>query len=298
MNLKDLQLPIRAYWDLSPLPQDRQVDYRGICGDIRDIKILSLNLLDTTVPFSRAGMGILEYFQDAAVSISLTLSREMLTPPTVSRLSGLRVTSLFVEVSSLTELRSVAEEMRDLAGSPLILGISFTPGNGALEDLPEALAICLQNRVSAFTLPMERLIYHADPVCVRRRHRNEMQARLGQLDYGSMRIVIHDPFIWEMVFAAETFPGGGCQAANSMVYISPRGEVYPCPSLPIKLGDLREMRLRDILTSGETKDLRKSLAIPAEDCHDCGERGSCHGGCRGRAFAVHRSLSKADPACG
>ncbi len=297
MSLQELKSPLRAYWDLSPFPRDGLVDYRAICGEIRAARVLSLNLLDTTVPVSRACIEILEEFRKDAVSISLTISREAFTSSTVSLLSGLSVKSLHVQVSSLPELRVVAERMPEAAGSSVALGISFAPVNGALEDIPEALHIGVRSGVRNFVLPMERLVGGAVPARINRDRQGEIRARLRPLEYGAMRIVVHDPFIWEMIFNGRDFPGGGCQAAHSMVYIYPQGVVYPCPSLPVPLGDLRLKSMRAIFSSEERLNLRKTLAMPAEECRDCGEVSACHGGCRGRAFVLNGDLNKTDPAC-
>jgi GeoRSP system SPASM domain protein len=83
-----------------------------------------------------------------------------------------------------------------------------------------------------------------------------------------------------------------------MLYISPSYKVYPCPAMPIELGDLHETSLREIILSGKKKQLRNSLLSPPGECAVCDRAGNCLGGCRGRAYVMTGSLDRSDPACG
>jgi GeoRSP system SPASM domain protein len=82
-----------------------------------------------------------------------------------------------------------------------------------------------------------------------------------------------------------------------MAYISSDGNVYPCPSMPLALGNLRETPLKSILSSAYKKELIKSLFEPPEECLGCGELYQCAGGCRGRVYALADTLDRRDPAC-
>ncbi|NPB01069.1 MAG: radical SAM protein [Crenarchaeota archaeon] len=86
----------------------------------------------------------------------------------------------------------------------------------------------------------------------------------------------------------------GCIAARSYIYVSPRGEVYPCPYLPYTIGDLKTMSLKDVLKNDivvklSQRELRGS-------CSSCSFKDIC-GGCRARAYFYRGDVLEEDPEC-
>ena len=71
-----------------------------------------------------------------------------------------------------------------------------------------------------------------------------------------LRLTIHDPFLWRAFNPGIPFPQGGCQAANTMIAISPDRGVYPCPTLPVRLGELDSLSLKQIIASPAKKEFR------------------------------------------
>ncbi len=88
---------------------------------------------------------------------------------------------------------------------------------------------------------------------------------------------------------------GGCLAGRSFVFVSRRGDVYPCGYLPLKVGNIREKKFIDIWES--SPELR---ALRARDlkgrCGQCGYSKTC-GGCRARALAKTGDFLGPDPLC-
>jgi GeoRSP system SPASM domain protein len=82
-----------------------------------------------------------------------------------------------------------------------------------------------------------------------------------------------------------------------MLYISPGFDVYPCPMLPVKLGNILDRPLKEIIRSDEKKGLRRDILKRPSVCVSCGETDACKGGCRGRAYVMTGSLEQPDPAC-
>jgi GeoRSP system SPASM domain protein len=113
-----------------------------------------------------------------------------------------------------------------------------------------------------------------------------------------IKLTIHDPFLWRAFNPGVPFPQGGCQAANTMISISPDGGVYPCPSLPVRIGDMGgTASLKEIIASPAKKEFRSRLLTAPEKCSDCLELPVCRGGCRGRAFVMYGSIDEIDSAC-
>lgn len=88
---------------------------------------------------------------------------------------------------------------------------------------------------------------------------------------------------------------GACLAGRSYCRITPEGDVTPCPYLPLSTGNVRERDFKDIWNNA---DLFNSLRKPAlkGKCKECTYSLIC-GGCRARAYAVHKDYLEADPWC-
>lgn len=297
MNLKELAFPIRVYWDVTPAPDNLTINYTGICEEILEIKVLTLSLLDTDFQLSNSCIEILEKLKNENIAVVLTVSHSALNSSTMALLSHLKVNELLVEASMDDDFRSLAEIVRQYKNKNMMLGASFKVNKDNYRNIPDVVAFCLNNNITRLVFPMLRLTMKSNYFYVSREEGKALALKLHEIKIDNMKLRIHDPFLWRVFYPAITFPGGGCQAANSMVYISSDGNLYPCPSMPLALGNLRETPLKTILSSAYKKGLMKSLLDPPEECLGCGELNECKGGCRGRAYVVHKTFDKRDPAC-
>lgn len=297
MNLRELDFPVRVYWDITPAPNNVTADYLRICDDISESRILNLNLSDTGITLSRSCIGILEKLRDKKIAVSLTISNSALDNAAIALFSDLNVRALFIGVNSLHELQLSIGKIRSSPEASMSLGISYAVGRENYQDLPEVLTFCLDNEIEYLVLPMQRLIKAEECFYVNKNEREELSARLNKINHEGMKLIIHDPFLWRAFYQSAQFPAGGCQAANSMIYISPEGAVYPCPSMPVKLGDLNGSTLKQLLLAGFKKEIRQKLLTPPAGCLSCKELNHCMGGCRGRAYVLKGSLMESDPAC-
>lgn len=297
MNLKELNFPVRVYWDLSSIPHNSKIDYLRICEEIIEIKILKLDLLDTGPLLSHTCIRILEKLMNENIAVSLTMSSSALNPLAIALLSNLNVKALFIEVASFDELRSSVERINQHNGAIVPVGISFNLVRNNYKDLPEILSFCLNREIKYFVLPMQRLIKSTDCFYLDGNESEDLALKLNRINHENMKLTIHDPFLWRIFYPLGQFPEGSCQAANSMVYISPDINVYPCPSMPVNLGNLMVKTLKEILLDESKKELRKHLIKPPEGCIYCEELSKCMGGCRGRSYVLKNSLNEPDPAC-
>ena len=88
----------------------------------------------------------------------------------------------------------------------------------------------------------------------------------------------------------------GCLAGSSVCFISRTGDVQPCGYLPLRVGNVRERKFKDIWEHAE-----EFLALRDTDrlkgkCGACGYRKIC-AGCRARAFAENADYLAEDPDC-
>lgn len=87
---------------------------------------------------------------------------------------------------------------------------------------------------------------------------------------------------------------GGCLAGSSFVFISHRGEVYPCGYLPLLAGCIKDQSFMEIWENSPVLKALRERDLKGK-CSSCGYRRTC-GGCRARAFAKGDFLGE-DPFC-
>mgnify|MGYP002153789293 CR=1 FL=1 len=89
----------------------------------------------------------------------------------------------------------------------------------------------------------------------------------------------------------------GCSAGRGFVYIKPSGEVWPCPFIEVRCGNVRQMPFAAIWTNSPVFDeLRQREKRLKGRCGECQYRRLC-GGCRGRAWATAGDYLAEDPSC-
>jgi radical SAM protein with 4Fe4S-binding SPASM domain len=88
----------------------------------------------------------------------------------------------------------------------------------------------------------------------------------------------------------------GCSAGITFVYISHKGNIYPCDHLPILAGNIREEDFKDIWDNAEVFQNLRDFSKLKGKCGDCKYKDIC-GGCRARAYFHYGDYLQEDPAC-
>ena len=88
---------------------------------------------------------------------------------------------------------------------------------------------------------------------------------------------------------------GGCLAGKNFVFVSRRGDVYPCGYFPLRVGNIRDRNFVEIWeNSPELRALRERKL--KGKCGRCSFTRVC-GGCRARAYASTGNYLESDPSC-
>ncbi|HEY6839088.1 MAG TPA: SPASM domain-containing protein [Geobacteraceae bacterium] len=294
----ELRTPVRLSWDLSSA---HDLSYDDIAAAILAAKFLALDLRDEEL--SPACRTLLHRLHGAPLGVTLAVSCCVLRaacceselPPF---LFAPPVRLLLVEIASPEELPHVAEVVRAAQGR-VPVGISFPVSRGSWEALPEVVRFCVAEDIPHLAIPMTRVVAGEECLVLtpaEQRRLGDSLAAGPQLD--PRRLSVHDPFLWRLLHPGAPFPEGSCQAANTMLHIAADGTVYPCPLGPVSLGSLHEAGLGEILTSAAKREVREKLRRHPAGCQGCSALASCHGGCRGRAYALTGSWDAPDPGCG
>lgn len=87
----------------------------------------------------------------------------------------------------------------------------------------------------------------------------------------------------------------GCVIGRYFISPQANGDVYPCPFLPIRIGNLRTQRISEIWRQSELlqRVRKRDYSGP---CGTCEINDVC-GGCRARVYAITGDLYASDPLC-
>jgi radical SAM protein with 4Fe4S-binding SPASM domain len=88
----------------------------------------------------------------------------------------------------------------------------------------------------------------------------------------------------------------GCSAGIGFVYVSHKGNVYPCDHLPVLAGNIREDSFKDIWDNAEVFGNLRDFSKLKGKCGHCDYQDIC-GGCRARAYFHYGDYLQEDPAC-
>lgn len=291
MSLPELATPIRIYWDLTPLPPEPP-DHGKIAADIIALKILHLDLTATGGSIPQACYSIIQTCAAARAGVALTVSPAAFTGRTAEALRLHPPKELLLEVGSSDELQNLTPL------PPAVAGISLPLSAENWRQIPDVIRSCAEKGMKRLVFPMQRLYRGEAPFQIPAAGLAAIADALASFTPApGLRITAHDPFVWRAIFPGSPFPDGRCQAANTMLSIDQHGIVYPCPVMPIPLGNLQEMTLKEIAAGLLKKELRaRLLELPAE-CSGCFDAESCKGGCRGRGERASGSWETVDPGC-
>jgi radical SAM protein with 4Fe4S-binding SPASM domain len=91
-------------------------------------------------------------------------------------------------------------------------------------------------------------------------------------------------------------PSKGCLAGLGVLFVSHRGDVYPCGYLPVNCGNILDKRLIDIWDGNEDLARMRDAGALEGKCGLCEYKQVC-GGCRARAFGMTGNYMGEEPFC-
>lgn len=283
----ELALPITVYWDLAA---DTHLDDSLLrcCNEILECLPLMLQLYDPSLKLGEGVRAVLEQLRGKPLAVSLTL-----THSAFSSLIGISANQLGIK-----ELLVACDNLSCIDKIPPDVGLAFFVNSDNWRELPKVVSYFRERALNRLVLPMQRLYNKEEPFLLGRSDQKILEIALkavGGVD--GLPITIHDPFLWRAFNPEIPFPQGGCQAANTMIAIGSDWGVYPCPTLPVRLGKIGSTSLKEIIKSSAKKELRSRILNTPAACYDCLEVALCKGGCRGRSYVKHDSFDGVDDAC-
>ncbi|PLY04449.1 MAG: hypothetical protein C0624_05770 [Desulfuromonas sp.] len=116
---------------------------------------------------------------------------------------------------------------------------------------------------------------------------------------GTVALEVHDRFLWELLADgdAKLSEYGGCQAANSLAHVDALGQVHPCSSWLLPLGDLCTTSFEEIWAAPLRQQVRDDINAVPEGCVGCRDYHECFAGCRGLSACFDFANQGRDPLC-
>jgi len=169
--------------------------------------------------------------------------------------------------------------------------VSFTPDEETVHLLPEVLEDFVESTAEELHLPNVNAVRalaakgHIPVPRAEQIREVSKQIAFSPVPLDGKRLIVHDFFFWRAlrdVFAGERetrieFPG--CEAGTRLAYVDWDGNVYPCDSIPIRLGNLLETPFERIWRSPARMRVVEAIHSVPVDCDSC----MAHSGCRGLA---------------
>jgi len=169
--------------------------------------------------------------------------------------------------------------------------VSFTPDEETVLLLPEILRDFTDSTAEELHLPninaVRALAAKGHIPVPRAEQIREVSEKIATspVPLHGKRLVIHDFFLYRALRGV--LPGGegervefsGCEAGTRLAYINWEGNVYPCDSIPIRLGNLLETSFEQIWYSEARQRIVEAIHSVPIDCDSC----IAHSGCRGLA---------------
>ena len=88
----------------------------------------------------------------------------------------------------------------------------------------------------------------------------------------------------------------GCLAGTGVVFVSHRGEVFPCGYLPVEAGNIRQQPFREIWENSPLFTELRNPDLLGGKCGLCEFKKVC-GGCRARAYGMTAEYLGEEPFC-
>ncbi len=292
MKTNKLINPFIIYWDINPSLSDKGIFLR-VSDDILQTKIFVLNLRDDAPSLSKGTMAVLNRLNNEKIRIILTIQGNLAETDVLKKF-GLR--HIYNEIHSLNQLNTIIDRVGLSIEKGYNEGISFYISKNNFGDIPGVISLCFKHGIKDIKFPIQRT-GHESIFYPGRDDVNRLRSEIRKLPIEEMKLVIHDPFLWELFHGRDNPNSAGCNGALSMMYISRDFDVTPCPVMPVSMGNLNSTTLKEIFSTDRRREIRESINRFPPECLKCDRFDICKAGCRGRSYVLHKSFDKSDPVC-
>jgi len=305
-------VPIRINWDLSHFDIDEISNFSTQKKSLLH-KIVNELLINRVLLLSISGW---EVFSSSAFHDLISLLKKETKISLIHDFNyPIEIKTDFLNKNIETFILQI-EDINLLNGSnianllkKLKIGVAFqfTVTEKNYRDLPAAFNFCLKNGIKKIILPNANLAgkraSEIQDLILSSSLKKKLAGLIGEnndLLNEQIALDVYDPSLWRLLNTnnKETkMLFQGCQAANSVAFIDSSANVYPCLSLPLKLGNLKQNTLKEIWASKKRLKVKQAIEQIPQECQICSAVKECAGGCRGITYSLKGDFNFAEPSC-
>ena len=265
---------------------------------------------------------ILEYTRNKGITVSLVSNGHLMDAEAAARLKEVGINKVQISLDSADP--DIHDDLRQSLGSHekalkavkhlLEAGIFATTSTtvtkanyaGAADCIKLAMSIGSRGHTLRRAFTVGRARTEISSLAIEAKELAEMAEQLynRQSEWqGKIRVTANDPLVGFASGSAIGDSGGadfahtGCRAARSEVYVTQNGDLYPCPFLPIPIGNLFQDSLIDLWNSAHLQQVREETAIVTESCMNCNLLPLCVDQCKGFTYSAFNTFDHRDPVC-
>jgi radical SAM protein with 4Fe4S-binding SPASM domain len=285
----EFPLPIRIRWD---------VDFRGRIGRpkriARQIREIAPKVVDLRFEGDRGISELSAIFTEIhKIHPKVEATVGLTARATAAARWGYPITFLWAFEGGKSFSHCIPRDAR---------AVSFTPEEETLPLLPKILEDFADSSAEELHLPnigaVRSLAGKGHIPVPRAEQIREVSEKIAisPVPLHGKRLVIHDFFLYRAL--RSVFPDGGgerlefsgCEAGTRLAYVNWEGNVYPCDSIPIRLGNLLETPFEQIWCSAARQRIVAAIHSVPIDCDSC----IAHSGCRGLAHFASGNIDTKD----
>ena len=278
---------------------DEPDDLDNITNSLIEAKILAVTLTGGE-PLMRADIcNIIEKLASHNISVHLNTNGLLITPELAARLRSAGIESVRISLDGADE--TTHEKIRQATGSFRAAqnAISILVSQGITTSIATVPTIFNVHQLEEIVVLGHKLgaqsHYFFRFVPTRGSEHNYLLLPAHKYIASMINLSKSYSINWEEPLRATFSPisSFGCSAGTTYVSLDNAGNVYPCPSLPIVIGNISEKSLIDIWN---TRMLTRFRQRDFKPCLDCKYQQNC-GGCRAAAWANCGDPYGPDPYC-
>ncbi|MBI5416584.1 SPASM domain-containing protein [Candidatus Poribacteria bacterium] len=301
-----LKTPLRVTWKIS---KDTNL-IQKIVQELINSKIFFLKLDIGNIKKNEEVKEAIEILNKHAVRVSINMDLSIIDTILRYEYLKLKFDRFIIEIQSSKDLLKNKKKITFLSSqSEVPKAISLSLNNNNIDEISVIVDEIRQLGIKEIILENTDIIgkknTNKNKYTFNKEKWSDFKKTINKYHYDwnkDLNFIVHDYFIWKEfnsnLTGIQTTKGeyNGCQAGNVLAYIASNGDVYPCASMPLKIGSLKKSTFQELWALEDRKELYNAINKDVELCTNC-VFVDCKGGCRGMVYFLNNSFNYQDRLC-
>ncbi len=273
-------------------------EIKKLIVELRELGVIHLLLTGGEIFLRKDIIEIIKFARDLHLRVTLLSNATLLTNELVNSIGNLYITEFSTTIFSLTpqindsitkvpgSLEKIKKNILLLKSAGVRVKIKMPVMQKNVDSFSQLKDYCNENDMEFMpTFCISSKINGEKSPCKLRVDKQKLRDVLARLDDS-------DPLFQKHTYVPDDPP---CQAIFCSFSIDCKGDVFPCNSIPFKIGNIYECSIKDIwYNSPQLKYIQNIKKSEINDCVTCQHRDYCHR-CPGLAMLEGEGLYACDP---